>query len=135
MILVPSTSFHNIDPANDGTMKLQSDMKLYIPRVTRNNNNRVNASEAPLAVKNYANGVPKLLDLCISVLSKNVSNIDHVGLLPYELFAQIVKDAPTEDLYRIQKCNPVSNFSSFLSGYFIHVNIDLLFVKLPGDLT
>lgn len=99
----PCTSFDNLD--DDGDLKFRSKRVIWAPRINRQNGK---AFESPTADLTLRTSPLKLLDLCILALSKNVSMIDHVGLVPYEVFAPVLKDASTEDLYRIQKCNPVS---------------------------
>ncbi|KAM3182672.1 hypothetical protein ACTXT7_011834 [Hymenolepis weldensis] len=97
----PCTSFDNLD--DDGDLKFRSKRVIWAPRINRQNGK---AFESPTADLTHRTSPLKLLDLCILALSKNVSMIDHVGLVPYEIFAPVLKDASTEDLYRIQKCNP-----------------------------
>ncbi|VDL38947.1 unnamed protein product [Hymenolepis diminuta] len=97
----PCTSFDKLD--DDGDLKFRSKRVIWAPRINRQNGK---AFESPTADLTLRTSPLKLLDLCILALSKNVSMIDHVGLVPYEIFAPVLKDASTEDLYRIQKCNP-----------------------------
>nr|CUU98653.1 hypothetical transcript [Hymenolepis microstoma] len=97
----PCTSFVNLD--DDGDLKFRSKKVIWAPRINRQN---AKAQESLTADVTHRFSPPKLLDLCILALSKNVSIIDHVGLLPYEIMARVLKDASTEDLYRIQKFNP-----------------------------
>lgn len=84
-------------------MKFRSKKIIWAPRINRQN---AKAQESLTADVTHRSSPQKLLDLCILVLSKNVSLIDRVGLVPYEIFAPVLKDASTEDLYRIQKYNP-----------------------------
>ncbi|VDN97724.1 unnamed protein product [Rodentolepis nana] len=97
----PCTSFVNLD--DDGDLKFRSKKVIWAPRINRQN---AKAQESLTADVSHRSSPPKLLDLCVTALSKNVSMIDHVGLVPYEIFAPVLKDASTDDLYRIEKCNP-----------------------------
>lgn len=106
----PSTSFDNLE--DDGDLKFRSKKVIWAPRIRRNVENGTNghAYLAPTGGSHNAtlSSPPKLLDLCLAVLSKNISMIDHVGLVPYELFSRVLNDASPEDLLRIERCNPVS---------------------------
>ncbi|VDL94286.1 unnamed protein product [Schistocephalus solidus] len=50
-----------------------------------------------------------LVDLCLGVIEKNISLVDHVGLVPFELFSRVLTNASAEDLARIEKHNPQFN--------------------------
>ncbi|KAM7537022.1 hypothetical protein Aperf_G00000073900 [Anoplocephala perfoliata] len=104
----PSTSFDN--PEDNGSLKFNSKMVIWAPRIRRSVENGTNghASLTPTGGSHNAtvSSPPKLLNLCLAVLSKNISMIDHVGLVPYELLSRVLNDASPEDLLRIERCNP-----------------------------
>ncbi|KAL5110091.1 Transcription elongation factor B polypeptide 3 [Taenia crassiceps] len=93
------------DPADDGDLKFRSKKVLWAPRVRRsaeNGNSQGSTSSGNCSLTEP----PTLVDACLSVLAKNISLVDNVGEVPYELFSRALQDASPEDLLRIEKHNP-----------------------------
>ncbi|CAH8828135.1 unnamed protein product [Trichobilharzia szidati] len=93
------------DDFESGDLKFKSKKVLWVPKQNR----------SALPLPGHSNlsddfpgffDPPSLIDLCIDVLSKNISRVDHVGQVPYELIAKALRSASVEDLTRIERYNP-----------------------------
>ena len=99
-------------PDNDGDLKFRSKKMIWVPRPRRNHAADGSGGEDGRASQESGGlmMVPTLVEACLTVLAKNISMVDHVGNLPYELFRTALKEATAEDLFRIEHFNPVSLF-------------------------
>lgn len=96
------------DLANDGDLKFRSKKVLWAPRVRRSVENGTAQGSTSSSGNCSLTEPPTLVDACLLVLAKNISLVDNVGEVPYELFSRALQDASPEDLLRIEKHNPVS---------------------------
>lgn len=114
----PASADDNL--ADDGDLKFRSKKLLWAPRARRVVQT-VNGDAQTIKDGNSDTGVPPtLVTLCLAVLSKNISMVDHVGDIPYALFSGVLQDASADDLIRIEKHNPVCPFghhSSFRPSF------------------
>ncbi|CAH8488450.1 unnamed protein product [Schistosoma margrebowiei] len=93
------------DDFDNGDLKFKSKKVLWVPKQNRSSlppNNHSNSSD------NFPGffDPPSLIDLCVDVLARNISRIDHVGHVPYELLAKALRSASVDDLTRIERYNP-----------------------------
>ncbi|VDD84219.1 unnamed protein product [Mesocestoides corti] len=99
-ISCPSNQFED-----DGDLKFHSKKVIWAPRVKR-------PVEQGSSCSHLFNGntslyqPPTLVDACLSVIEKNLSIVEYVGQVPYELFSRVLQNASVEDLLRIEKHNP-----------------------------
>ncbi|KAA3671779.1 uncharacterized protein DEA37_0000164 [Paragonimus westermani] len=99
----------------DGDLKFKSKRVLWVPKSSRSSNQSGGRGQSVGSPNDPANDTvnPRsLVDLCLDVVEQNLSRVDHVGQVPYELLARTLRHASAEDLARIEHCNP--NF--ILSG-------------------
>ncbi|CAH8469318.1 unnamed protein product [Heterobilharzia americana] len=93
------------DGFESGDLKFKSKKVLWVPKPNRS------AAVLP-SYSNLSNDFPcffdppSLIDLCVDVLARNISRLDHVGQVPYELLAKALRGASVEDLTRIERYNP-----------------------------
>ncbi|KAL3320436.1 Elongin-A [Cichlidogyrus casuarinus] len=120
------------DDFDDGDLKFKSQRIIYAP--TKALGSGDSNSHLRLASDGH---VPSLVMLCANVLRKNISQVDHVGHLPWFIFEKALKDASVKDLIRIEKTNPqfVKNMHGFFDKYaqrdFPHVNWEKLKRDFP----
>ncbi|CAH8464538.1 unnamed protein product [Schistosoma turkestanicum] len=98
------------DDFDNGDLKFKSKKVLWVPKQNRSslpfnnniNNNNSNSSD------NFPSffDPPSLIDLCVDVLARNISRVDYVGQVPYELLAKALRGASVDDLTRIERYNP-----------------------------
>ncbi|KAA0183934.1 hypothetical protein FBUS_11279 [Fasciolopsis buskii] len=50
---------------------------------------------------------PGLSDLCLPVIERNMSRVDHVGQVPYDLFGRALRHSTSAELAHIEQCNPL----------------------------
>ncbi|VDM17203.1 unnamed protein product [Hydatigera taeniaeformis] len=101
----PDTTSSN-DLIDDGDLKFRSKKVLWAPRVRRCVENGNTKASSFFSSNSSLTEPPTLVDVCLSVLAKNISLVDNVGEVPYELFSRALQDASPEDLIRIEKHNP-----------------------------
>ncbi|CDS42112.1 transcription elongation factor b polypeptide 3 [Echinococcus multilocularis] len=94
------------DLADDGDLKFRSKKVIWAPRVRRSVDNGTAQNSASLSITSGLTEPPTLVEACLLVLAKNISLVDSVGEVPYELFSRALHDASPEDLLRIEKHNP-----------------------------
>ncbi|KAF6775141.1 hypothetical protein AHF37_04947 [Paragonimus kellicotti] len=102
----------------DGDLKFKSKRVLWVPKPSRSANQscgRGQSGGSPHDPANDAVNPRSLVDLCLDVVEQNLSRVDHVGQVPYELLARTLRHASAEDLARIEHCNPVSFFNTSLA--------------------
>lgn len=95
------------DDFDNGDLKFKSKKVLWVPKQNRSSlppNNHSNSYD------NFPGffDPPSLIDLCVDVLARNISHINHFGQVPYELLAKALRSASVDDLTRIERYNPVS---------------------------
>ena len=89
----------------------------------------------------FADGVPRLVDLCLKVLCNHIDLIDEVGDLPYFVLKGVLDRCTPVQLMRIESHNPVSclhlpccvlnkKHDTFHPSTFIHVTFIRLFSTL-----
>ncbi|XP_018646670.1 elongin A-related [Schistosoma mansoni] len=93
------------DDFDNGDLKFKSKKVLWVPKQNRSSlppNNHSNTSD------NFPGffDPPSLIDLCVDVLSRNISRVDHVGHVPYGLLEKALRSASVDDLTRIERYNP-----------------------------
>ncbi|KAF5401240.1 Transcription elongation factor B polypeptide 3 [Paragonimus heterotremus] len=96
----------------DGDLKFKSKRILWVPKPSRSTNQSCGRGQSGCSPHDPANDTvnPRsLVDLCLDVVEQNLSRVDHVGQVPYELLARTLRHASPEDLARIEHCNPVSS--------------------------
>lgn len=118
---------------DDGDLKFKSKKVLWVPKASRT----LNASGVASGLNGTAGAaLPTLVDLCLDVLERNLSRIDHVGNVPWELLARAMRHASAEDLGRIERYNPVGWFlvsnSPALASKSFDLSSDILSIeRLP----
>ncbi|CAH8489698.1 unnamed protein product [Schistosoma bovis] len=93
------------DDFDNGDLKFKSKKVLWVPKQNRSSlppNNHSNSYD------NFPGffDPPSLIDLCVDVLARNISHINHFGQVPYELLAKALRSASVDDLTRIERYNP-----------------------------
>ncbi|VDK34003.1 unnamed protein product [Taenia asiatica] len=99
-----TTSFD--DFAGYGDLKFRSDKILWAPRARRKVGLATKQGSTSSSRNCSITEPPTLVEACLLVLAKNISLVDSVGEVPYELFSRALQDASPEDLLRIEKHNP-----------------------------
>ncbi|KAF8560589.1 hypothetical protein P879_06270 [Paragonimus westermani] len=93
----------------DGDLKFKSKRVLWVPKSSRSTNQSGGRGQSGSSPNDHANDAvnPRsLVDLCLDVVEQNLSRVDHVGQVPYDLLARTLRHASAEDLARIEHCNP-----------------------------
>ncbi|VDN11328.1 unnamed protein product, partial [Dibothriocephalus latus] len=90
---------------DDGNLKFKSKQVMWAPRAKKPNKHLESGDESALLSPTVYEP-QSLVDLCLGVIEKNISLVDHVGLVPFELFSRVLTKASPEDLARIEKHNP-----------------------------
>ncbi|KAL7064808.1 hypothetical protein AAHC03_05295 [Spirometra sp. Aus1] len=95
---------------DDGTLKFKSKKVMWAPRAKKPNKSPEDGAFTAYTLLSPTRYQPQsLVDLCLCVIEKNISLVDHVGLVPFELFSRVLTNASAEDLARIEKHNPQFN--------------------------
>ncbi|KAG5454101.1 Transcription elongation factor B polypeptide 3 [Clonorchis sinensis] len=111
-IIRPSNSREIVDTDaafEDGDLKFKSKKVLWVPKASRTNSSlHPNSSVGQLSDTpgEHFSDPSSLVDLCLDVLEHNLSRVDHVGHVPYDLLARVLRHASPEDLMRIEHFNP-----------------------------
>ncbi|VDP88075.1 unnamed protein product, partial [Echinostoma caproni] len=100
------------DDDDDGDLKFKSKKILWVPKPSRNHHparvGQSGSSGSTLGSPSLDQfqTPPSLIDLCLVVVERNLSRVDHVGQVPYELFGRALKHATPAELAHIEQCNP-----------------------------
>lgn len=95
------------DDEDDGDLKFKSKKILWVPKPSRTVLPRmIPGSTQGLSPNPEVTTPPSLIDLCLAVIERNLSRVDHVGQVPYELFGRALRHSTPVELAHIEQCNP-----------------------------
>ncbi|KAA0187055.1 Transcription elongation factor B polypeptide 3 [Fasciolopsis buskii] len=95
------------DDEDDGDLKFKSKKILWVPKPSRTVLPRmIPGSSHGLSLNPEVATPPSLIDLCLAVIERNLSRVDHVGQVPYELFGRALRHSTPVELAHIEQCNP-----------------------------
>ncbi|THD23926.1 Transcription elongation factor B polypeptide 3 [Fasciola hepatica] len=100
------------DDDDDGNLKFKSKKILWVPKPSRTVLPRtvgisgVSGAAEGSSPNSQVTTPPSLIDLCLAVIERNLSRVDHVGQVPYELFGRALRHSTPVELAHIEQCNP-----------------------------